>query len=283
MRRRSAAEAREPFHLAQGPLVRAALLRLSEREHVLLLTLHHVAGDGWSLGVLLGELGALYTAFHEGRPSPLPELPLQYADYTVWQRRWLSGEVLDEQLAFWKRQLDGAPPLLDLPSDRPRPERQTFRGATRRGTLSPELSAALEATSRREGVTLFMTLLAALQTLLHLYAGQDDIVVGSPIAGRTQAQVEGLIGFFVNTLVLPHRICRGDPTFRQLLAREREVTLGAYDHQDMPFERLVEELRVERSLSHNPLFQVMLVLQNTPPSARTLRRPDAGRRSPWRW
>ena len=269
VRRRSAEDAQEPFDLATGPLVRATLLRLSEREHVLLLSMHHVAGDGWSVGVLVSELGALYTAFHEGRPSPLAELPVQYADYTLWQRAWLSGAALEEELAYWRRRLEGAPTVLKLPTDRPRRAEQSYRGATRRGALPPELTSALEASSRQEGVTLFMTLLAALQALLHFYTGQDDIVVGSPIAGRGRPEIENLIGFFANTLVLRTDLS-GDPTLRELLGRVRDVTLGAYDHQNVPFERLVEELRVERDLSHNPLFQVMLVLQNTPPVEQTL-------------
>ncbi len=269
VRRRIAAEADEPFDLAHTPPVRATLLRLAERRHVLLLTIHHIAGDGWSLGVLVRELGALYSAFHEGRPSPLPELPLQCADHAVWQRRWLSGAVLEEQLSYWRQQLGGAPAALDLPTDQPRPAHQTFRGATRSTRLPRALAAAIEAASRHEGVTLFMTLLAALQTLLHLHAGEDDILVGSPIAGRTRVETEDIVGFFANTLVLRTDLS-GDPTFRELLGRVREVTLGAYDHQEVPFERLVEELRVPRDLSRNPLFQVMLVLQNTPPSELTL-------------
>ena len=264
-RRLTAEEASTPFDLSEGPLFRATLLRLGERSHILLTTSHHSVSDGWSESVLARELSALYEALSASQPSPLQEPTLQYADYAVWQRQWLSGDALSAQLAYWREQLSGAPTLIDLPSDRPRPARPTYGGATHLVKLSGELSAALEASSRREGVTLFMTLLATLEALLHLYSGQDDILVGSPIAARTRAEIEALMGFFANTLVLRADFSL-DPTFRDLLARTRDVTLDAYDHQDMPFERLVEELRVERDLSHNPLFQVMLVLQNTPPT-----------------
>jgi amino acid adenylation domain-containing protein len=209
------------------------------------------------------ELGALYEGFSTGRPCALPALPIQYADYAAWQRRALSGDVLDAQLAYWKEQLAGAPPALELPTDRPRPAVQTYRGAALPIALSPELSASLVALSRREGVTLFMTLLAALQSLLQRYTGQDDIVVGSPIAGRTQVETEGLIGFFVNTLVLRTDLSK-KPSVKELLQRVRQVTLGAYAHQDVPFEKLVEELAPARDLSRSPFFQAMLVLQNAP-------------------
>ncbi|HSK74824.1 MAG TPA: amino acid adenylation domain-containing protein, partial [Thermoanaerobaculia bacterium] len=257
-------EARRGFDLALGPLLRATLLAVGEEEHVLFLTLHHVVADGWSMPVLVREMGTLYGAFSRGLPSPLPELPVQYADFAAWQRRWLAGEVLERELAYWRGQLGDAPPVLDLPTDRPRPPIQTFPGSHRPLRLPPERLADLQALSRRSGTTLFMTLLAAFQALLAHHSGQDDLTVGTPIAGRNQLETEGLIGFFVNTLVL-----RGDlsdaPTVRELLARTRETALAAYGHQDVPFEKLVEDLHPARSLAHAPLFQVMFVLQNVPP------------------
>ncbi|WP_437630406.1 non-ribosomal peptide synthase/polyketide synthase [Sorangium sp. So ce854] len=279
VRRRAAEEARRPFDLARGPLARATLLQLADAEHVLLLTMHHIVSDGWSVGVLLRELSALYDALRRGgsgeRPSPLPALEVQYADFALWQRRWLTEELLEAQLGYWRRQLGGADgaasaasprgpvPALELPTDRPRPAAQTFRGAAQAVRLPADLSARLRALCRREGVTPFMALLAAFQLLLHRYSGQTDFAVGSPVAGRTQPEIEGLIGFFVNTLVLRADLS-GDPTFLELLTRVREVTLGAYEHQDVPFERLVDALRPERDLGRSPLFQVMLVLQNAP-------------------
>ncbi|RMF31802.1 MAG: amino acid adenylation domain-containing protein, partial [Chloroflexi bacterium] len=256
-------EAQRPFDLARGPLLRALLLRLDEEEHIALLTVHHTVSDGWSTGVFMGEMAALYEAFAAGKPSPLPELPIQYADFAVWQREWLQGEVLEAQLAYWKEQLAGLPPILELPTDRPRPAFQTFRGDYQTFTLPEELTQAIKELCQREGVTLFMTLLAAFQTLLSRYSGQDDISVGVPIANRTRAELEGLIGFFVNTLVMRTKL-DGNPTFRQVLKRVREVALGAYAHQDLPFEMLVEALQPERDMSHTPLFQVMFVLQNAP-------------------
>jgi amino acid adenylation domain-containing protein len=256
-------QAQQPFDLTTGPLLRVQLLHLDEAEHVLLLTMHHIASDGWSLGVLMRELAVLYEAFSTEKPASLPELPIQYADFALWQREWLSGAVLDSQLAYWKQQLGGELPVLELPTDRPRPPVQTYRGAKQSFELSKDLTDALKALSRREGVTLFMTLLAVFKTLLYRYTGQEDVVVGSPIANRNRAEIEGLIGFFVNTLVLRSDLGR-TPSFRELLGRVREVALGAYAHQDMPFERLVEELQPERDMSYNPLFQVMFVLQNAP-------------------
>jgi len=262
-------EAQHPFDLAQGPLLRAALLRLDEEEHVLLLTMHHIVSDGWSMGVFNRELAALYEAFSAGKPSPLPELPLQYADFVVWQREWLQGEVLEEQVAYWRQHLGNDLPVLELPIDRPRPVAQSFRGAHRSFVLSGDLTESLKALSRREGVTLFVTLLAAFKTLLYRYTGQEDTIVGSPIAGRNRSEIEGLIGFFVNTLVLRTDLS-GAPTFRELLGRVREVTLEAHAHQDLPFEKLVEVLQPERDLSHNPLFQVMFAFQNAPMEALVL-------------
>jgi amino acid adenylation domain-containing protein len=256
------AEAQRPFDLGRGPLLRAGLIRLGEMDHVFTLTLHHIVSDGWSMGVMIKEMVALYEAFVSARPSPLSELEIQYADYAVWQREWLEGEVLEGQLAYWKAQLS-RPPALDLPTDKRRPPVQSFAGAVHITQISATLHEALKTLSQREGVTLFMTLLAALKVMLWRYSGQTDVIVGSPIAGRTRVETEPLIGLFLNTLALRTDLS-GDPTFRELLARVREVTLGAYAHQDVPFERLVEELQPERSLSRAPLFQVMLMLQNTP-------------------
>ena len=256
-------QADKPFDLWHGPLFRTGLVRLDENDHVLLLTLHHIVSDGWSMSVLYRELSVLYRAFVKGEPSPLADLPIQYADFAAWQRNWLSGEVLETQLSYWRKQLEGAPAVLNLPTDRPRPARQSYRGARQSIDLSLELTQGLKTLSHREGVTLYMTLLAAFQILLHRYTGQDDIVVGSPIANRNRIEIEGLIGFFVNTLVLRANFT-GNPTFTALLAQVRETALDAYAHQDLPFEKLVEELRPERDLSRSPLFQAMFVFQNTP-------------------
>jgi amino acid adenylation domain-containing protein len=258
-------EAQAAFDLARGPLLRAKLLRLSEEEHVLLLTMHHIVSDTWSLSVLERELWALYEAFAAGQESPLAALPVQYADFAAWQREHLQGEVLEAQLAYWKRQLAAAPPVLELPTDRPRPPVQSYRGASQWLTVSPRLTEQLKHLAQREGATLFMTLLAAFQVLLSRYAGQTDIVVGTPVAGRNRMELEGLIGFFINTLVMRTDLS-GEPTFRETLRRVREVCLGAYTHQDVPFEKLVEELQPERSLSRNPLFQVTFQLFSAAPS-----------------
>jgi amino acid adenylation domain-containing protein len=256
-------EARRPFNLARGPLLRVSLLRLGAEEHVLLLTVHHIVFDGWSEGVFFWELGVLYEAFRVGEPSPLAEPPVQYADFALWQREWLRGKMLETQLSYWKRRLEGAPTVLELPTDRPRPPVKTANGATRTFCLSENLSAALKGLSRREEVTLFMTLLAAFQTLLYRYTGQDYVLVGVPVAGRNRLETEGLIGIFINTLVLCGDLS-GDPSFRELLGRVREAAFGAYTHQDLPFEKLVERLRPERSLRHHPIFQVMFQLRNVP-------------------
>ncbi|MBA3354605.1 MAG: non-ribosomal peptide synthetase, partial [Pyrinomonadaceae bacterium] len=215
-------EGRRLFNLARSPLVRARLLRLRDKEHVLLLTMHHIISDDWSIGVFFQELTALYEAYSMGKPSPLPELKVQYADYTVWQREWLRGERLERQLLYWKKQLSGSLPVLELPSDRPRPARQTFRGASQSLVLPNRLTAQLKTLSQRERVTLFMTLLAAFQTLLSRYTGQEDILVGSPIANRKGIETEALIGFFLNTLVLRTDLS-GDPTFIELLGQVREI------------------------------------------------------------
>ena len=264
VRRRASEDATQPFDLAAGPLFRLKLLRLGEEEHVLLVCMHHVVCDEWSLGVLFRELSALYAAYRGGEPSPLAELPVQYADYAVWQREQLRGEALERQLSYWKEHLAGAPALLDLPLDHPRPTVRTHRGAQERVELPRGLPERLTALGRGEGATLFMTLLGAFQVLLGRYGGSGDVVVGSPVAGRTRREVEELIGFFLNTLALRVDLS-GAPTFREVLRRVREVTLGAYEHQEVPFERLVEELQPERSLGHAPLFQVMFVLEGADP------------------
>ncbi|HEY0014807.1 MAG TPA: amino acid adenylation domain-containing protein [Longimicrobium sp.] len=254
------AEGWRPFDLERGPLLRARLFRLTEREHVLLVSMHHAVSDGWSHGVLLGELAALYEAFTRGEVSPLAPLAVQYADYAAWQRERMANDRLRPQLEWWKARLAGAPAVLELPTDRPRTALQGHAGAVARFTLPAELAAGLRALSRREGATLFMTLMAAWQVLLARYSGQEDLVVGSPIAGRTRPEVEGLVGCFVNTLALRGDLS-GDPAFRELLARVRESLLGACAHQDLPFETLVEELAPERSLQHTPLFQVLFTMQ----------------------
>jgi amino acid adenylation domain-containing protein len=270
-RRLTTQEAQRPFDLSKGPLLRVTLLRLDEAEYVLLMILHHIVSDGWSMGVLIREIAALYTAIISEKPSSLAPLPFQYADFAFWQRKWLQEvgtthqSPLQTQLAYWRQQLDGISEL-NLPINRPRPAVQTYQGATQFLQLPKSLSLALEALSQQEGVTLFMTLLAAFQTLLYRYTQQEDIVVGSPIANRNRSEIEGLIGFFVNSLVLRTHLS-GNPTFRELLSRVREVALGAYAHQDLPFEKLVEELHPERSLNQNPLFQVVFALQNAPMEA----------------
>jgi amino acid adenylation domain-containing protein len=263
------AEAERAFDLAQGPLLRAQLLLLSGEENVIALTMHHIVSDDWSMGVLVQELVSLYEASSQGRPSPLPELPLQYADFACWQRQWLAGEVLNAEIAHWRERLAGAAPHLDLPTDRPRPAVQTFAGASCAVALPEPLSAELKAMARGAGATLFMALLATFQALLCRYSGQTDLSVGTPSAGRNHFQTEGLIGFFVNTLVLRTELSSAQ-TFQGLLATARETALDAYLHQDLPFEKLVEQLQPERSLGHSPLFQVMLVLQNAPRAALTL-------------
>lgn len=253
-------EARRPFDLESGPLLRSNLLMLADAEHVLLFTMHHIVSDEWSTAILIGEVSALYDAFVHQRPSPLPALHIQYADYASWQREWLQGAELERQLAYWKTQLAGGLPRLELLTDRPRLPLQTFTGASKSLALGERLSEAVRNISRQEDATLFITLYAAFTALLHRYTGQQDVVIGSPIAGRNWAEVEGLIGFFVNTLVLRAQLS-GDPDFRTLLCHAREVCLGAYAHQDVPFEKLVEELQPERSLSHTPLYQVAFALR----------------------
>jgi amino acid adenylation domain-containing protein/non-ribosomal peptide synthase protein (TIGR01720 family) len=256
-------QARRPFDLACGPVIRALLLRLAADDHTLVLVIHHIATDGWSTGILSREMASLYESFSRGEAPALPELPVQYADFAVWQRGWLSGEVLERQLAFWRQHLAGAHPVLDLPLDRPRPREQTFRGSACSVLLSPSLTSALQSLGLRAGATLFEILLAGFAALLRRYSGQEDVVVGVPVANRRHDEVEGLIGFFVNTLALRTRL-DGDPSFAELLLQVRDRTRAAFEHQDLPFELVVDDLRPERTLSTTPLFQVMLVLQNTP-------------------
>ncbi|BDA68754.1 hypothetical protein CAL7716_029200 [Calothrix sp. PCC 7716] len=266
IKQQAAQEAQQPFDISSDLLLRVKLLRLGEQEHIVLLTMHHIVSDGWSIGVLVEELATLYQVFCNGQPSPLPPLSIQYVDFAAWQRQWLQGQALETQLSYWLKQLENAPKVLELPTDHPRPAIQTFRGATYSFELSKELSVALNKLSQQQGTTLFMTLLAGFQILLWRYTGQNDIVVGSPIANRNRAEIEGLIGFFVNTLVLRTNLV-GNPSFEELLKRVREVALGAYAHQDLPFELLIEQLQPQRNLSHTPLFQVMFVLQNALRSA----------------
>lgn len=259
-------QARQPFDLATGPLCRIKLLCLSPEDHVVVLTMHHIISDGTSIRVLFQDAITVYEALVNGRPPHLPALPIQYVDFAAWQRNWLQGERLEHLLRYWKEQLGGELPVLQLPLDRPRPAVQTFVGARQTFSLPPALTAALRELSQREGVTLFMVLLAAFQILLSRYNGQEDILVGSPIANRTRSELEGLIGFFVNTLVLRTDLA-GNPTFRDLLKRVQQVALGAYTHEELPFEKLVEELQPERNMSHTPLFQVLFGLQSDPTTA----------------
>ncbi|HEY2737495.1 MAG TPA: condensation domain-containing protein, partial [Thermoanaerobaculia bacterium] len=266
--RRVAEESLRPFDLACGPLLRGTLVRLAARENALLLTLHHVISDGWSMGVLVREVTALYAAAvagWRGRPlgEALPPLPVQYADFSVWQSRRLSGETLQREIEHWREKLAGVPPFLELPTDRPRPPVQTFGGRSLPLWLEPGLASRLSALALETGTTLFMVLLAGFETLLGIYSGAEDLAVGTPIAGRNRAELEGLIGFFVNSLVLRGDLS-GDPPFVDLLGRVREDTLSGYTHQDLPFEKLVEEVKPERSRAHSPIFQVMFVLQNAP-------------------
>lgn len=253
-----------PFDLKQGPLLRTTLLRIHDKKHILLFAVHHIVGDAWSTGLLIHELGELYSAFVAGRTSNLPELPIQYSDFAVWQRQWLQGAVLNEQLTYWKKQLGNNLPVLELPADRPRPPLQTFRGATILFSLPPALSKSLKALSQSERATLFMTLLTAFKVLLHRYTGLEDITVGTPIANRQRQDLEHLIGFFTNTLAIRTDLS-GNPAFCDLLRTVRETLLDAYAHQDLPFEYLVEELHPERTLSHSPLVQVLFVMKHAEP------------------
>ncbi|AVH66609.1 non-ribosomal peptide synthetase [Nostoc sp. 'Peltigera membranacea cyanobiont' N6] len=272
-------ELQQPFDLSNPPLLRVKLLQLSDQSHLLFLVIHHIVCDGWSMQIFRRELFTLYTAFCAGKPSPLPELSLQYADFAHWQRQWLQGEVLQKQLNYWQKQLAAVPPLLELPTDRPRPSTQTYRGRSEFGALNQNLTQKLKRLSQESGTTLFMTLLAAFALLLSRYSGREDIVVGSAIANRNLRQIEPLIGFFVNTLALCTNL-QGNPTFLELLERVKQVTLDAYDHQDLPFEKLVDELGLERSLSYHPLFQVAFGLQNE--TQQTLETPGLTL-NPFKW
>jgi amino acid adenylation domain-containing protein len=256
-------EALRPFDLVHGPLLRTTLVRLAPMNHLLLLSLHHIIADGWSMTVVWRELAAAYQRFDSGRGEALPALSIQYADFAEWQRNYLRGEVLENHLAYWRMQLAGAPPLLALPTDRPRPTLQRYAGAVQWWRVPEQLAQELKVLSEQEGATLFMTLLTVFKALLHRYTHRTDLIVGTPIANRTRTALEDLIGFFVNMLVLRTDFS-GKPSFREALGRVREVTLAAYAHQDLPFEKLVEDQQPERDLGHNPLFQVMFVFQNVP-------------------
>jgi amino acid adenylation domain-containing protein len=252
-----------PFDLARGPLMRVLVLRLGAEEHILLCTAHHIVSDIWSRGVLIREVSQLYAAFSRGESVTLPELPIQYADYAHWEREMLQGGVLETEIAYWKKQLDGAPPVLRLPVDRKRPPVPSLRGSKEGVVLPPALLEGLRTLSRREGTTMFMTLLTAFNALLLRYTGQEDLLVGTPVSNRDRLEIEGLIGFFANTLVM-RTDASGNPTFRELLKRVRETALDAYAHRELPFETLVEELQPERDPSYSPLFQVMFVHQMAP-------------------
>jgi amino acid adenylation domain-containing protein len=253
-------EAQNPFDLSEGPLFRVRLIQFSDKQHILVLNMHHIISDGWSMGLFIEELTNLYEAFLEGRPSPLSDLSIQYADFSIWQKDWMKDEVLEEQLSYWRNKLGGDLPVLQLPTDRPRPARQTFRGAIYTMKFPEALSNQVKELSKGEDATLFMTLLAAFKTLLYRYTGQEDLLIGTPIANRNQKEIENLIGFFVNTLVLRTKLSQNS-TFRELLQQVREVSLEAYTYQDFPFEKLAEELQPQRDMSYSPLFQVMFVFQ----------------------
>ncbi|MBE9054229.1 non-ribosomal peptide synthetase, partial [Nostocales cyanobacterium LEGE 11386] len=263
IRRLAKQEVEQPFDLTQCPLLRVTLVQLHAQEYIVLLTMHHIVSDAWSMGILVEELAALYPAFCTGKPLPLAELPIQYADFAVWQRQWLQKDVLQTQLDYWKQQLGSTSPQLAWPKSSLRADVTSNQGAKQSFAFSQEISEAIHLLSREKGVTLFMTLLAAFQVLLHCFTGTQDIRVGSPIANRNRVEIEKLIGFFVNTLVLRIDLS-GNPSFSELLVRSRRVTLEAYAHQDLPFEKLVEELQPQRNLNHNPLYQAWFVLQNTP-------------------
>jgi hypothetical protein len=263
LRRRADEEVQRLFTLAKPPLLRLNLFTLGPEEHVLLAVMHHIISDGWSLGIFVHELTELYAAFASGEFNPLPAMEIQYGDYAVWQREWLRGDILQSQVDYWKARLSGAPPVLYLPADRPYPKNQSYQGSKLTLTLSPSLTEKVRRMTRSEGVTLFMTLLAAYEVLLCHLTKQTDMVVGTGIAGRNYSEIESLIGFFVNTLALRTDLS-GDPDFRELLRRIREACLEAYAHQDVPFEKLVEELQPKRDPVHPPIVQVMFVLENAP-------------------
>ncbi|MEJ2020081.1 MAG: condensation domain-containing protein, partial [Maritimibacter sp.] len=263
-------EATRPFDLAKGPLIRGQLLRLSATEHVLLVTMHHIVSDGWSMGVLINEVSTLYQAFSQGQPDPLPKLSIQYVDYAIWQQQWLKDKLLQQQLDYWTEQLSGAPALLEIPTDHSRPTVQDYAGASVPVYLDAELTRALTALSQQHGTTLFMTLLSGWAALLSRLSGEKDIVIGTPTANRTRSEIEPLIGFFVNTLALRLDLSE-DPTVCDLIEQVRQTTLSAQSHQDIPFEQVVEAVDPVRSMSHSPLFQVMFAWQNTPSSPLVLK------------
>jgi hypothetical protein len=254
-------EANTPFNLSVGPLMRVNLIIFSTEEHALFITLHHIISDGWSMNIFFRELSHLYNAYMAGELSSLPKLPIQYADFALWQRNWLQGEALENQLSYWKQQLAGIPDLLDLPSDKPRPKELTYHGASYHSSFSKEIKDKLNELAQGHQVSLFMTLLAAFQVLLYRYTGQRDVVVGSPIANRHTRETEDLIGFFVNTLAL-RTTFEGNETFIDVLLKVKETTLQAYQHQDVPFEQLVDHLNVSRELNRNPVFQVDVYFRN---------------------
>ena len=255
-------EARKPFDISKLPLLRVSILRINEEDNVVLLTMHHIVSDGWSMGILANEITTLYRAFYLKQPSPLPELEIQYADFSFWQQEYLQGDVLKEQLDYWKKQLSN-PPILELPTDKPRPKIWTNEGASFTVIIPGELLNGIKQVGYREGATLFMTLMAAFKILLARYSGQDDITVGTPIANRTLKETEPLIGIFINTLVLRTTI-KDNPTFLEFLREEKKVILDAYENQDIPFEMIVDKIQTDRELSYSPLFQVMFILQNAP-------------------
>ncbi len=255
--------AQTTFDLSTGPLLSLRLLKLGEQKQILLFNMHHIISDGWSMGVLIRDWSQLYSAYAQNQVPQLPKLPIQYTDYAAWQRNWLQGEILEQQLAYWIEKLTGAPQSLELPTDYPRPAVMRDQGKHLQSTLNIDITRGIRQLSQQLGVTVFMTLLAAFKVLLFRYSGQTDLVMGSPVANRTQHQTEDLIGFFVNTLVLRTHIS-GEETFSELLKQVRQTSLEAYGHQDIPFEYLVEQINPARSLSHSPMFQVMFVLQNTP-------------------
>ena len=264
-------EADRPFNLSSGPILRITLLKLSEEDHVLLLNIHHIATDGWSNAILARELRELYGSFLEGRQPARVEGALQYADFAVWQQSWLTGEILERKLDFWSQRLQGAPRFLQLASDRPRPPVQKFSGGYYTQILDSDLTSRIRSLSRTESVTPFMTMLTAFKLLLMRYSGQTDIVVGTDVANRPTRDCEAMVGFFINLLVLRTDIS-GDLRFIDLIKKVRETTLAAFAHSDVPFEKLVERIQPERNLTHNPLVQVLFVMQNTPPTALTLTR-----------
>jgi len=265
----AAEEARTPFDLAKGPLLRAKILKLGSRDHVLLLTMHHIVSDAWSAGIFMQELGEIYSANLQNQPSPVPELAVQYADYAVWQRNYFQGKVLENQISYWREHLRGAPALLELPSDRPRPAVRKFYGAYEPISLANDVTAGVRTFSQQQGVTPFMTMLAAFNATLFKHSGQEHIVLGTDIANRTTAETERMIGFFINLLPIRTDLS-GNPTFLDLVLRVRESALAAYAHQDIPFDKLVEDLQPERSASHNPIVQALFVMQNIPRQRREL-------------